>query len=514
LSVAGDALSLGISGIEKVERGSPRLAMRLFDTLAKNVGDPEVRARAALGALRCAVQLDEVNDILNFAILWPEMRADPTGAIAEAVLDLVKRLVSTKRLDIAIELAKSEVERKRSARSLYLYARLLDRTDERAAFEVYGRAAEIAEQEPGSPAIAVTARVRRIERLAMEPATCQQAALEAAAANPEAATPAQKLVIAAARLLSPSRFTRASGLSLLEELGRTARPEIAQAAIRTAAQHADRLAEGLSSIEADRVGAALKHWPDPAQRDSALVRLLALVRIAAARGEDRDRRLIEAWDAAPEIFPLLCRARAVLTGGGVGSYSALDEARPPASPEASAAAAGPLDSALRLASLGLDAVVAIRRGKPLEAASAFQAARELMGPHSVEAPPALWTAVILSLGAQDPLGRSAALALAEHLLLSASGVGPPPPSLRVRRLATALRRAGRADLAVGALRWAASAKDPSATQDLASELTRQGWSAALEGDREVALTALREGRSLYSPAASGRPPGPATQQKR
>jgi hypothetical protein len=512
LSVAGDALSLGISGIEKVERGSPRLAMRLFDTLAKNVGDPEVRARAALGALRCAVQLDEVNDILNFAILWPEMRADPTGAIADAVVDLVKRLVSTKRLDLAIELATSEVERKRSARSLYLYARLLDRTDERAAFEVYGRAAEIAEQEPGSPAIAVTARVRRIERLAMDPATCQQAALEAAAANPEAATPAQKLVIAAARLFSPSRFTRASGLSLLEELGRTARPEVAQAAVRTAAQHADRLAEGLSSIEADRVGAALKHWPDPAQRDSALVRLLALVRIAAARGEDRDRRLIEAWDAAPEIFPLLCRARAVLTGGGVGSYAALDEARPAASPEASAVPVGPLDSALRLASLGLDAVVAIRRGKPLEAASAFGTARELMGPHSIEAPPALWTAVILALGAQDPLGRSAALALVEHLL-SASGVGPPPPSLRVRRLATALRRAGRLDLAVYALRWAASAKDPSATQDLASELTRQGWSAALEGDREVALTALREGRSLYSQTASTRPPGPAAPKR-
>jgi hypothetical protein len=505
MSFLTDALALGISKIEAAEHGSPRVAMRLFDALAKNSGDPEVRARAALGALRCAVKLDEVNDILNFAILWPEMRADPTGALADDVVDLVKRLVVTKRVDIALALAKSEVERKTSARSLYLYARLLDRTDERAALEVYGRAAEIAEQEPGSPAIAVTARVRRIERLAMDPATCQQAALEAAAANPEAGTPAQKLVIAAGRLLSPSRFTRASGLSLLEELGRTARPEIAHAAIRTAAQHADRLAEGLSSIEADRVGAALKHWPDPASRDSALVRLLALVRIAAARGEDRDRRLIEAWDAAPEIFPLLCRARAVLTGGGVGSYAALDEGRAAPLPDAPAPPAGPLDSSLRLASLGLDAVVAIRRGKPLEAASALRAARELMGPLSPEAPPALWTAVVLALGALDPLGRSAALELAEHLL-SASGVAPPPPSLRIRRLATSLRRAGRADLAVCALRWAASSKDPSATQDLAGELTRQGWTAALEGDREVALTALREGRALYAQASSGRTP--------
>lgn len=502
MSLLSQAVSLGISGIERAEQGSPRLAMRLFDALAKNVVDPEVRARAALGALRCAVHLDEVNDILNFSILWPEMRADPTGALAGAVLDLVKRLVSMKRLDIATALAKSEVERKTSARSLYLYARLLDRTDERAAFDVYGRAAEIAEQEPGSPAVAVTARVRRIERLAMDPTRCQEAALEAAAANPEAATPAQKLVIAAGRLLASSRFTRASGLSILEELGRTARPEIAQAAIRTAAQHADRMAEGLSSIEADRVGAALKHWPDPSQRDSALVRLLALVRIAAARGEDRDRRLIEAWDAAPEIFPLLCRARAVLTGGGVGSYAGLDEARAAASQEA----AGPFDWGLRLASIGLDAVVAIRRDKPLEAVSALRSARDFVAPLAGEAPPALWTAVVLALGSSDSHARDAALALAEDLL-SVSGLVPPSPALRVRRLSTLLRRAGRADLAVRVLRWAASSKDTSATQDLAGELTRQGWSAALSGDRDVALTALREGRALYSQAVSARVPG-------
>lgn len=502
MNLLSHALSLGVSGIERGEQASPRVAMRLFDVLAKNTADPEVRARAALGALRCAVQLDEANDILNFSILWPEMRADPTGALADAVIDLVKRLVSHKRLDLATALAKSEVERKTSARSLYLYARVLERTDERAAFDVYGRAAEMADREPFSPAISVTARVWRIERLAMDPATSQEAALEASAANPDIATPAQKLVIAAGRLLSPSRFARASGLSILEELARTARPEIALAAVRAAALHADRLAEGLSSIEADRVGAALKHWPDRSQRDSALVRLLALVRIAAARGEDRDRRLIEAWDAAPEIFPLLCRARAVLTGGGVGSYGSLDDARP-AAPHESAA---PLDPSLRLASLALDAVVAIRRDKPFDAASALRSARELVAPLSVDAPPVLWTAVILALGSSDAHVRSAALVLAEDLV-TASGHAPPSPSVRVRRLATLLRKAGRADLSVRVLRWAASSKDTSATQDLAGELTRQGFRAALEGDREVALTALREGRALSMQAASSKSPG-------
>jgi hypothetical protein len=509
LSIFDDVVSLGLPGIERLENSQRHLAMPLYDRLSKIVADPEARSRAALGALRCAVHLDYVNDVLNFVIMWPEMRADPTGMLADSVVELVKTLARKKRMDVALALAKAEVERETSPRSLYLFARLLERTDERAAFDVYGRAAELAEREPTSPGIALTARVRRIERLAMDPATCQQAALEAAAAARmgASATPGQKLVIAAGLLLSQSHYARASGLSELEQLGRTARPDIAQAAIRAAAQHADRLAEGLSSIEADRVGAALKHWPEPSQRDSALVRLLALVRIAAARGEDRDRRLIEAWDAAPENYPLLCKAQAVLAGGGVGSYASLDEQR--TAREGSSPGAGPLDFTIRLASIGLEAVVATRRGKPLEAASALQSARELMGAASTEAPPALWTAVVLALGSKDLPARGAALQLAEALL-SASGVAPPPPSLRVRRFATLLRKAGRADLAVRTLRWAASAKDPSATQDLAGELARQGWSAALEGDREVALTALREARSLYKQATSGKPAVAAT----
>jgi hypothetical protein len=92
-------------------------------------------------------------------------------------------------------------------------------------------------------------------------------------------------------------------------------------------------------------------------------------------------------------------------------------------------------------------------------------------------------------------------------------MAPPPPSLRVRRFATLLRKAGRADLSVRVLRWAASAKDSSATQDLAGELTRQGWSAALAGDREVALAALREGRVLYAQATSAKAPGPTAQKR-
>jgi hypothetical protein len=161
--------------------------------------------------------------------------------------------------------------------------------------------------------------------------------------------------------------------------------------------------------------------------------------------------------------------------------------------------------------VGLDAIVAIRRGKPLEAASALQSAREMVGPFASEAPPPFWTAVVLGLGSRDQPVRDAALALAE-VLVSASGVAPPPPSLRVRRFATLLRRAGRADLAVRTLRWAASAKDPSATQDLAGELARQGWNAALEGNREVALAALREARDLAQATSTKAPAAAASKR--
>src|SRR6185503_325162 len=99
-------------------------------------------------------------------------------------------------------------------------------------------------------------------------------------ADPEQGTAAHKLVIAAARLASPSRFTRASGLSILEDLAKKARAEIADAAMRLAAQSADAHADGISAMEADRIAVILKQWREPKERERALARLLAIQRIA------------------------------------------------------------------------------------------------------------------------------------------------------------------------------------------------------------------------------------------
>lgn len=480
-----------IAAAEYLERTfGHRVGLKGYRELAGWTADEGTRARATLGALRCAVGLGEASDVIELARGWKSMRA---GAFGDEVIELCKTLALRGHEEAALWLAFAEVERRATPRTVYLYARLLERAGDATALVVYARAAELADKEPDAAPVALAARVRRIERLAMDPRRYPEAAQEAAAANPAHASPAQKLVIAAGLMLSPSRFTRASGLSLLADLGKTARPEIAEISIRMAAAHADRFAESLSAVEADRIAAALKHWPDDAQREAAMARLTQIVRIVAARGDDREQRLASAAEAAPETFPLFCQARAVLSGGGVGAY--------PSRPEPGGPAARSL--ALSLASHGLNAVVALRRDKPLDAAASLRAAQAALAEAGGEAPPPLWTGVRMALASRDEAARSAAVALAERMIFPATGA-PPPAVARMGRFAALLGQAGQGELAVRALRWAAASRDASASEDLGAELARHGWSAALNGDRDAAVAALREARAIFQQAASGK----------
>jgi hypothetical protein len=501
-----------LSGLAWVERTiGHRVALKGYRELASRMVDDSTRARALLGALRCAVRLGEIEDVRDLMRGWHTMRA---GVFGDEVIDLCKALVAQGHGEGALALARAEAQRQPAARPLYLYARLLERAEGRggpqgapassradhaSATEVYARAVELADKDPALADLALAARVRRIERLAMDPTTCPQAAIEAAAADPEQASPAQRLVIASGRLLSPSRFTRASGLSILEEVARRARPELAELAVRIAAQHADRFADALSAVEADRIAAALKHWPDPSAREAALARLTQLVRVAAARGDDREQRLASAAESAPETFPLACRARAVLSGGGVGEYPSLDASGAP-----SPGAAPDVSPTLHLASLGLDAIVALRRRRPSDAAASLRTAQIALAQTGGEAPPPLWAAAATALASRDVSARAAAAALAETLIYPVTGA-PPPAAAQISRLAMVLRHAGRGDLAVRALRWAAAAKDVSASEDLALELVRHGWSAALDGERDAAIAALREARALFAQAPATGP---------
>lgn len=487
-----------VTAAEQIERAvGAHAALLMFRPLITKLGsDSTVRVRATLGALRCAARLGDAGEVIALANWWSSM---PTGPHLDAIIDLCKALVAQRHTEGAVKLARAETEREATARALYLLARCLDSARDPEMIEAYARAAEKAEADASGSAIAVAARVRRIEIFASDPASYPQAIAEASAVSPLPATAAQRLVIAAARLASPSRFTRAGGLSILEDLGKKAPPAIAEAAIRLAAQHADLYGEALSTVEADRLAAALRHWRDPRERDDALARFQALMRVAGASGEEQERALVEAAEAAPEIFAHLCRARAVLAGGGHGSYA-------PAQGPGEAPADSP---SLRLAGLGLDVIVALRRGKPAEAVSGLVLARETLKDAVGRVPPPLWKGISLAVGAKDEPVREAALELVEAIFGMAAGV-PPPHGIGMSlgagagpgRLAVALREAGRADLAGRVLRGAAAAREPGSAEQLAAELARTGWTLFARGERDAAIAALREAKQSVDRGSS------------
>ncbi len=478
---------LTIAGAERLERTfGPNVALKAYRKLATLMVDRDTRARAALGAIRCAIAIGEINQIVEICPWWSVMGS---GAYAETIIDHCKNLARRGHIAAAAELCKAEIERQPTAKTLYLMARLLEQRGDPSALTFYARAAEKAGTEPGAQPIFITCQIRRIERLALDPNTLPEAAQLAQALDPELAQPSQKLIIAGARMLASSRFVRASGISILEELARKGSPGIAEIAMRAAAKHADRYGDSLSAVEADRIAATLKHWPKEQQRDAALARLTALVRIAAARGGDKDKRLFDAAQAAPESYGLLCRAKAMAEGAVLIASVSAEEIR----------AVIQTRTELALSWLALDIVAALRAENIDDAIKSIGLATPLLVKTMGEAPVPFWAALALALWTKHPGLRAAALSAVERMLC-APGVPPPAASISMAQFGALLRGAGRAELAVKTLRWAALLRDSSASQDLGAELIRHGWSAALAGDRDAAIDALLEGKNLYAQA--------------
>jgi tetratricopeptide (TPR) repeat protein len=470
--------SLGLAAAEQLERSvGPFIALPAFKKLFVRGGEAAFNARVLLGALRCAAKLGDEQEVEALASLWDALGQG--GEHLPAITVICRMLDAAGQRWSAATLAGAEAARKPQARAFYLWARCLERAGDRdGAHVAFGRAAEMADKEPAAADVALAARARRIERMLGDPTLSPLALADATSADPTAATPAQKMVIALARLSAPSRFVRASGLSLLEELARDPLAPLAPAAIRAAAEHADAMGDALTPLEADRVAATLGHWLDEATRKRALARLEAAQKIAAARGQAQEEAILSASNAVPEIYALVCRARAVLTGGGQGTYA----------PHPAAGDAPPSPS-LRLASLGLDAVVALGRGKPREVAAALRDAASYVRPGTA-VPPPLWTACRMALEANEPAPREAGVLLAQVLLDTATS--PPPRGYLV--LSHALRRAGRGDLAVRAAQVAENQREPGAREELGAMLRDEGWRLAAQGDREAAIAMLRRAK--------------------
>jgi hypothetical protein len=106
--------------------------------------------------------------------------------------------------------------------------------------------------------------------------------------------------------------------------------------------------------------------------------------------------------------------------------------------------------------------------------------------------PALWSGVMLALGAPDEAVRRDAAALATMLVPRAR----PAPPRGFRTLADAARQAGFHDLALLSFRAAVAAGETGAALALSDALVSRGWSHARAGERDLAIAALTEAKSL------------------
>lgn len=477
----------GLTAAELLERNvGPFIALPAFKRLIPHVLQGAACTRAVLGALRCSAKLGNEKDVEELSEKYSLIMNG--GEHVADIIVLCKMLVRDGRRSAAVTLARAEAERSGRSRAYYLLGRCLELIgDSKRAFEAFGNAASLADKEGNASDVALAARAKRVERMLGDQSNPSLAFTDAAAVDPAGASPEQKLVIALGRMRSPSKFTRASGLSLLEELARDPATTLGRNAIRMAAEHADTMGDALTALEVDRIGAAIRHVPDETVRTAALSRLVAVVKIVTAKGDARADALSAAGDLAPEIAPFLRRVRAFLSGG----EQSLQASHAASAPDASAM------PGLRVASLGLDAVVAIRGNRVQQATDALQDLTKIFhAGTNVAVPNSLWIAARLALDTAHPSLRDVGVLLAEALL-AVTIVGPP---MGFSGLAKGLDHVGRRDLAIRACNAAIAAREEGAHELFAGMLRAEGWALAARGQREAAIAILREAREQFEAA--------------
>jgi|GEM_PF-1461623 len=486
------AVDVAIGAAERLERtAGPAAGLALFRRLAANADGAELRGRAILGGLRCAASVGDRAAARDLALLWRTMDA---GVWIE-VFSACKTLHAAGLREAAGELANAEAKLRPTARALYMRARCLDVARDPHAADAFREA--IAQGEQGGPApLVASARVRRAFWLSRSVATLPAALDEAKRVEAAAVTPPERLVLARVLLRAPSRFVRAGALSILDDLVRGTDDKLARAALRTAARHADDMADALTPLEVDRLLALLGREPIAAAAAAARDALRAVDAIARARekqdAEAFDAALLRAAELAPPLAPLHRRAREILAG----RFEAHDA-------EALARAAEPPSlSPYALWTSLLDAVVAMRDAAHPRAARALRTVAE-RAERAERLPPQTWTIVQKALVSDDDEVRAVA-GRAVAALAKTTSAAPPSGWLA---LANVLTACGMESLAGDARRSAALANEPGAADALVLTLTRSAWQLAAEGERSRAIEQLREARALA--ARRGQPPSPA-----
>lgn len=458
------ASSMAIALAERVEKSAgPTAGLLAWKTLADTSGPGDTRTRALLAAMRCALAAAEFVEMKALAQAWESAGKEPFDREIGA---LVKELARGRLASAATALAAAEVARRRSAYALYLHARCLDVANDPRAHDAFGEAIRRAEEEGGRTAasIVLAARLRRLAR-SPDPEG-------AASIDLQKVAPRDRLVVVRALLRSTSRFTRAGAIAALDGLVASGDVPIAKRALAVAAAHVDDAADVLTPLEVDRLLALFG-------RDVALglaPRARDLVKAAATLAQattdaDLDAALAEAAKIDPSLAANHQRAKEILGGR-----------KEPADKPPAKDAAG----------LVLDAFSALREDQTTRAATALVALGDAEE-RGVRVPAEAWNVARLGLESEHLAVNAAAARLVTARLRARRSAPPPRGWLEI---ATVLSARGLHDLADRARRQAAAAKEPGAEDALVFALTRSGWEHARRGERERALSLLREARAL------------------
>ncbi len=482
------ASSLAVAVAERVERtGGPRAGLVAWKALAGNSTDGEIRGKALLAALRCAVALREDGAIGELITLWGNV---DRGVWDVSIAVLCKEMTRAGLLRRATELARAEAERHRTALSLYVHARCLDVAGDDAAAGAFRSVVDRAVKE-GAKDIALAARVRRATLLARSWDTMSEALEEATQVDIAAAPPESKLALARVLLFSPSRFVRAGAIGVLDDLASSSDPETASfraKALRLAATWADDVGAAMTPLESDRLIAMFGRERIAKVAPHAKEVLRACEQITRARDDaEVEARLEAAANAAfasPELAAQHTRAREILRGRyepqREGERLPADETK---------------RRAFRQQEI-LDVAVAIRDKAPARAARTLRLLAEAAeaGEHL---PRELDAVAHLALERRAEPGdaelRDAAVRFFAARLSRASYGAPPRGYLA---LADTLATLDQEALSKKARRAAVTAKEPGAAESLGIALARQGWELARQGERARAIERLREAKRL------------------
>jgi hypothetical protein len=478
------ASSVAFALAERVERSAgPRAGLVAYKALTTS-GDGQVRAKAILASLRCALALRDREALGALSALWPTV---DRGMWDEPIAALCKEMARAGSGwgRQAIELARAEVTRHRTARSLYLHARCVDvvaRDDDDAARAqaviLFRDAIDRADKE-GRDDIALASRVRRAALLSRSWLTMGEAIDEARRVDPKRVSPESRLVVAGILLLSSSRFTRAAAIGTLDELVVGDDASVASRALMEAARWADDVGGAITPLEIDRLNALFGRPRVVTTNIGNVAR--ARTRILQARSTHADvaSALVDASRLDGALEARVQRARDIASGRFEASRERSNT---------TAGWAGYLDAVL-------DVAVALRGRVPARAARALRFLLDAEE-RGERLPYEVLAVADASLAYDDEeLGDIGARFFEARLRQPRAGA-PPRGFLA---LADALAASGRTEAAVIARHAAAVANEPGAVEALGTVLAREGWEYARSGDRARAIDALRAAKAILDP---------------